>query len=68
MNECELNDSVLYPQFQCPDSGRSRAHLTVSTERVLFQTNKSCLCKSISPFTMGLYGSPYDYVARVANY
>ena len=30
-------------------SGRSRAHLTVSTERVLFQTNKSCLCKSFSP-------------------
>ena len=42
--------------------GWSRAHLTVSTERVLFQTNKSCLCKSISPFTMGHYGSQYDYV------
>ena len=39
-------------------SSRSRAHLTVFTERVLFQTNKSCLCKSISPFTIGHYGSP----------
>ena len=47
-------------------SGRSRAHLTVSTEWVSSQTNKSCLCKSSSPFTMGLYGSPYDYVIHVA--
>ena len=47
-------------------SRRSRAHLAVSTERVLFQTNTGCLCKSISPFTMGLYGSPYDYVIHVA--
>ena len=38
-------------------SGRSRAHLTVSTERVLFQTNEV----SISPFTMGpLLASPND--------
>ena len=47
-------------------SCRSRAHLAVSTEQVSFQTNESCLCKSISPFTMGLYGSPYDYVIHVA--
>ena len=47
-------------------SCRSRAHLSVSTEQVSSQTNESCLCKSISPFTMGLYGSPYDYVIHVA--
>ena len=46
-------------------SGRSRAHLATSTEWVSSPTNKSCLCKSISPFTMGLYGSPYDYVIHV---
>ena len=33
-------------------------YLAVSAERILFQTNKGCLCKSISfNFTMGLYGS-----------
>ena len=47
-------------------SGQSRAHLTVPTERVLFQANESCLCKSIWPFTTGIYGSPYDYVIPVA--
>ena len=47
-------------------SGRSRAHLAVSTERVSSQTNESCLCKSSWPFTMGLYGSQYDYVIRVS--
>ena len=46
-------------------SSWSRAHLAVSTEWVLSETNKSCLCKSISPFTMGLYGSPYDYIIHV---
>ena len=25
------------------------------------------MCKLISPFTMGLYGSPYDYVIHVAT-
>ena len=43
-----------------------RAHLAVSTERVLFQKNKGCLCKSISPFTMGLYGSLQDFTIHVA--
>ena len=38
----------------------------VSTERVLLQANKGCLCKSISPFTMGHYGSQYDYVIHIA--
>ena len=47
-------------------SGRCRAHLAASIERVSSQTNKNCLCKSISPFTMGLSGSPYDYVIDVA--
>ena len=47
-------------------SGRSRGHLTVFTEWVLLQTNESCLCKSISSFTMGLYGSLYDYVIHIA--
>ena len=47
-------------------SSRSRAHLTVFTERVLFQTNKSCLCKSISPFTIGHYGSRRHHVALIA--
>ena len=46
-------------------SGRSRAHLAASTEWVSSQTNESCLCKSISPFTVGLYGSPCDYVIHV---
>ena len=45
---------------------QSRAHLAVSTERVLFPTNKDCLCKSISPFTSGLHGSPYAYTIHVA--
>ena len=44
------------------NSGRSRAHLAAPTEWVLSQTNESCLCKLISPFTLGLYGSPHDYV------
>ena len=26
-----------------------------------------CLCKSISPFTMGIYDSPYDYVIHIAT-
>ena len=43
-------------------SSQSRSQLAVSTEWVSSQTNKSCSCKSISPFTMGLYGSLYDYV------
>ena len=38
-------------------SGWSRAHLAVSTEWVLSQTNESCLWKSSPPFTMGLYGN-----------
>ena len=41
-------------------SGQSRAHLAVSTEQVSSQTN--CLCKSSSPFTMGLS----DYTVYVA--
>ena len=45
---------------------QSRAHLTVSTEQVLFQTSKSCLRKLISPFTIGLYGSLYNYVVHIA--
>ena len=45
---------------------QSRAHLIVSTEQVLFQTSKSCLRKLISPFTIGLNGSPYDYVIHIA--
>ena len=40
-------------------SGRSRAHLAVSTEQVLF---RALLCKSISHFAMVLNGSPCDYV------
>ena len=40
--------------------------LAASTERVSSQTNKICLCKSVSPFTMGHYGSPYDYVIYIA--
>ena len=43
----------------------SRAHLAVSTEWVLSQTNENCLCESSSPFTMGLYGSPYDYLILI---
>ena len=50
----------------CVSENRSRAHLAVSTEWVLSQTNESCLCKSSSPFTMGLHGSQYDYVIHVA--
>jgi len=30
------------------------------------QTNKCCLCKSISPFTMGLYRSLHDYIIHEA--
>ena len=49
-------------------SGRSRTHLAVSTERIKFQTNKSCLCtSSSSSFTVGLYGSSYDYKALTAT-
>ena len=36
-----------------------RAHLAVSTERVLFRMP---LCKLILHFIMGLNGSLYDYV------
>ena len=46
-------------------SDQSRAHLAASTEWVSSQTNERCLCKSISPFTMCLYGSPHDYVIHV---
>ena len=51
-------------------SGQSRTHLAVSTDVVLFQTNKGHLCKSISPFTMGLSApcsKPYDYIIHVAT-
>ena len=50
-------------------SDRSRAHLAVSTEWVSSETNKNSLCKSSSPFTMGLYGSLYDchHVALIAT-
>ena len=41
-------------------SSQSRAHLTVSTEWVLSQTNENCLCESSWPFTLGLYGSQCD--------
>ena len=47
-------------------SSWSRAHLTVSTEWVLFETNKSCLCKSMSSFTMVPYGSLNDYIIHIA--
>ena len=47
-------------------SDRSRAHLAVSAEWVLFQTNESCLRKLSSPFTMGLYGSLYNCVIHVS--
>ena len=47
-------------------SGWSRAHLAIFTECVSSQTNKRCLCKSSWPFTLGLYGSQYDYVIHVA--
>ena len=46
-------------------SGQSRAHLAASTEWVSYQVNESCLCKSISPFTMKLYSSTYDYVIHM---
>ena len=46
-------------------SGWSRAHLAVSIEWVLSQTNESCLCESSSPFTMGLNGSQYHYIIYV---
>ena len=48
-------------------SNQSRAHLATSTEWVSSQTNESCSCQLISPFTMDLkvYGSPYDYVIHV---
>ena len=43
-------------------SSRTRAHLAVSTGQVLFQTSEEHhnYCKSISHFTVDLYGSPYD--------
>ena len=44
-------------------SSQSRAHLAVSTEWVLSQTNRSCLCESSSPFTVG---SLYDYVIHIS--
>ena len=46
--------------------GRSRVHLAVPTEWVSSQTNESHLCKLSSSFTMGLYGSLYDYIIHVA--
>ena len=42
------------------------AHLAVSNESVSCRTNKRCLCKLSSPFTMGLYGSQYDYIIHIA--
>ena len=45
-------------------SGQSGALLTVSTERVSFQTSEGAIVKI--DFTMGLYGSPYDYIIHVA--
>ena len=47
-------------------SGQSRTRLAVSTEWVLFQTNKSCLCKTFSPLIV-LYGSPYDDIIYDAD-
>ena len=47
-------------------SGWSRAHLTISTEWVSSQTNESFLSKLISLFTVGFYGSLYDYIIYIA--
>ena len=43
---------TLATTFRKSYSGRSRAHLAVSTAWVSSQTNESCLCKSSWPFTM----------------
>ena len=43
-------------------NGRSKAHLAVSLERV---SSRAPLRELISHFTMGLYGSSYDYVALI---
>ena len=47
------------------NSGWSRVNLHGSILWAGFTSNKSCLCISISPFTIGLYVSSYDYAIHV---
>ena len=59
-------ENSAHHKHKMPYSSRSRAHLAVSTEWVLSQANGSCLCKSISSFTIDFYCSLYDYIIHIA--
>ena len=48
-------------------SGQSSTHLVVSTEHVLLRTRKGTIILKIWHFTMGLSGSPYDYIIHTRS-